>query len=497
MLKILKSLDPEESITHRQVMLGLPWVVRNGLAAQVMETLAIGPFLVAYALAFNASNLVIGLLAAIPFLTQFLQLPAVGLVEGIRKRKLLSVVFASLSRPMLLVMALAAFMHEPQWALALLLIGLTGRYSLGAFVGCAWNSWMHDLVPGELLGRFFSRRLMLMTILGVVLSLSGALFIDMWDKWWPGQHLLAYPVLLVVAFMGGAYSVNCMRFIPEPMMQPSEELNLRERLVRPFRDENFRRLILFLGSWNLAVNLAAPFFTVYLFKRLGFSLTGVILLTMLSQAANIVMIQRWGAIADRFSNKSVLRVCAPLFILCIFAWTFTTFPEKHVLTIPLLMLIHVLTGIATAGVTLSSSNITLKLAPKGEAASYLAVTSLINSLSAGIAPVIGGLTVDFFLNQELSLVLQWSGGATDIAIQTLNLRHWDFFFLFATLIGVYSIHRLAFVEEKGEVEERIIIDELLISTRQSVKNLSSIAGLRALADFPLVMLRRRRRKRRN
>ncbi|NQU62095.1 MAG: MFS transporter [Rhodospirillales bacterium] len=477
-------------------MLGLPWVIRNGLASQVMETLTIGPFLVAYALAFDASNFVIGLLAAIPFLTQFLQLPAVGLVERVRKRRLLSVVFAASSRPMMLVMALAAFMPEPSWALALLMAGLAGRYGLGAFVGCGWNSWMRDLIPEERLGRFFARRLMLMSVLGVALSLSGALFIDTWSNWWPDRRLAAYPVLLVVAFLGGLYSVHCMRFIPEPVMQPSRQLHLRERLAQPFRDANFRRLILFLGSWNFAVNLAAPFFTVYLFRRLGFSLTGVIFLAILSQAANVLMIQRWGAIADRFSNKSVLRVCAPLFILCIFAWTFTTFPEKHALTVPLLVVIHILTGIATAGVTLSTSNISLKLAPKGDAASYLAVTSLINSLAAGIAPIVGGLTVDFFIGQELSLVLQWSGGVADLAIETLNLRHWDFFFLFATLIGVYSIHRLAFVEEEGEVEERIIIDEILISTRQSVKNLSSIAGLRALADFPLAMLRRRRRKRR-
>ncbi len=496
MAQILKSLEPDENVTQRQVTLGLSWLIRNGLASQVMETLSIGPFLIAYALAFDASNLVIGLLAAIPFLTQFLQLPAVGLVERVRKRRLLSVVFASLSRPMLLVMALAAFMPEPSWALALLMVGLTGRYGLGAFVGCGWNAWMRDLIPERQLGRFFARRLMLMSILGVALSLSGALFIDIWSKWWPEQRLTAYPVLLAVAFLGGVYSVYCMRFIPEPAMPPSQPLQLRERLAQPFRDANFRRMIMFLGSWNFAVNLASPFFTVYLFKRLGFSLTEVTLLAILSQAANILMIQRWGVIADRFSNKSVLRVCAPLFILCIFAWTFTTFPEKHALTAPLLILIHILTGVATAGVTLSTSNISLKLAPKGEAASYLAVTSLINSLAAGIAPVIGGLTVDFFLDQELSLVLQWSGGAADIAIQTLNLRHWDFFFLFATLIGVYSIHRLAFVEEEGEVEERIVIDEMLISTRQSIKNLSSVAGLRALADFPLAMLRRRRRKRR-
>ena len=35
-------------------------------------------------------------------------------------------------------------------------------------------------------------------------------------------------------------------------------------LTTPLRDSNFRHLVLFLSSWNFAVNLAAPFFTVYM-----------------------------------------------------------------------------------------------------------------------------------------------------------------------------------------------------------------------------------------
>lgn len=474
----------------------MPWVIRAGLASQVMETLTIGPFLVAYALSFDAGNIVIGFLAAIPFLTQFIQLPAVILIEKVRKRRLISFVFASLSRPMVLVMALAAFMPEPFWALTFLIVGLIFRYGLGAVVACGWNSWMRDIIPEKRMGRFFARRQKLMTILGVVISLLGALFIDNWDEWWPGERLIAYPILLVIAFFWGMCSVYCVRKIPEPPMSEAVILNLYERLTLPFRDHNFRRLIMFLAPWNFTVNLAAPFFTVYLFKRLDLSLTTVTMLMIISQIANVLTIRRWGMIADLFSNKSVLRVCAPLFIFCIFAWTFTAFPEKHVLTIPLLVVIHILTGVATAGVTLSTSTISLKLAPAGEAASYMAVTSLINSLAAGIAPIIGGLTIDFLNNQTLSLLLQWSGGPAGFVIETLNLRRWDFFFMFATVIGIYSIRRLAFVEEAGEVEERIVIDELLISMRQSVKNLSSIAGLRTLAEFPMTMLRRRRRRKR-
>ena len=213
-------------------------------------------------------------------------------------------------------------------------------------------------------------------------------------------------------------------------------------------------------------------------------LSFIIALTVLSQIMNIAFLQTWGGFADRFSHKSVLAVSGPLFIVSILGWTFTTVPEKYVLTIPLLVLIHVVMGISTAGITLASTTIGLKLAPEGEATSYLAANSLVNSLAAGIAPVLGGLCADFFAERELSLTLDWISPGREVAIQTLNLQQWDFFFFLAFLIGLYSIHRLSSVKEEGEVKEKVLLNELMWEVKRSMNNLSTIGGLRRMIQFP-------------
>lgn len=48
-------------------------------------------------------------------------------------------------------------------------------------------------------------------------------------------------------------------------------------------------------------------------------------------------------------------------MLCIRAWTFTTLPEKYILTVPLLIVIHIVMGISMAGIALASGTIGLKL----------------------------------------------------------------------------------------------------------------------------------------
>lgn len=114
-------------------------------------------------------------------------------------------------------------------------------------------------------------------------------------------------------------------------------------------------------------------------------------------------------------------------------------------------------GISTAGVTLASGKIGLKLAPKGRGTAYLAANSLVNSLMAGTAPILGGKFADFFAGRELDWTLRYATPAGEWAIPTLSFRQWDFFFFLAFLIGLYSIHRLAMVKEVGEVEEKIFL----------------------------------------
>ncbi len=236
--------------------------------------------------------------------------------------------------------------------------------------------------------------------------------------------------------------------------------------------------------WSFAVNLAAPFVTVYLLKWLSLDITVVILLSIVSQVCSIVSLPFWGSIADRFSNKSVLKVAGPLFLICFIALTFTNLPDPHALTMPLLVIIHIVMGVSMAGVTLAAGNIGLKLAPKGSATSYLAGISIFTALTAGIAPIIGGFFVDHLADCELAWNLVWKSPGVQFTIPTLYLVHWDYFFVFAFLIGLYSLHRLSYVKEQGEVDEPIFIPSL-IAYGKDMRNFSTAGGIRNLLRFPV------------
>ena len=77
----------KDTLTQDEIQSGLKTAIKDGMASTSMATLTGGAFMVAFALKLGASNLLIGLLAAIPPLVQLIQIPSIYLVENLRNRR--------------------------------------------------------------------------------------------------------------------------------------------------------------------------------------------------------------------------------------------------------------------------------------------------------------------------------------------------------------------------------------------------------------------------
>jgi MFS family permease len=212
------------------------------------------------------------------------------------------------------------------------------------------------------------------------------------------------------------------------------------------------------------------------------------ILSVVSQIANILALRSWGTLSDRFANKSVLAVCAPIYILSIVAMIGASQIGDRDLVKIWLIVLHLFMGASVAGVTLTSTNIALKLSPRGTATAYVAASATVTAVAAGLAPILGGLLADFFANRRLELLLRWSN-PSDVFSLPLVLTSWDFYFLLAGLLGIYAIHRLSLVSEQGEIEPRELVGEMFSETRRNIRNISTVAGLRAATAVPASLLR--------
>ena len=131
----------------------------------------------------------------------------------------------------------------------------------------------------------------------------------------------------------------------------------------------------------------------------------------------------------------MLSLSASLYLLVILGWIFTTLPERHSLTLPLLMTLHVFTEIASAGVTLAVGTIALKLAPEDKATPFLGVAGIATNIGAGLGPMVGGLAVDYFSSRSFAIQFSWSLPPEVFNLPVLSLSSFDFLFAIAEYAG--------------------------------------------------------------
>ena len=119
------SFRPVHNFTESQTERGLKLIVFDGLAAEAMTTLTGGTFLVAIAIYLGATDFQIGMLAALPTLTNVFQLFSIWLVQRYNNRKVLVVLANGLARLPLVAIGLLPFLFSKGTSLAVLIFLLS------------------------------------------------------------------------------------------------------------------------------------------------------------------------------------------------------------------------------------------------------------------------------------------------------------------------------------------------------------------------------------
>lgn len=488
-------LRPTPEMSEQDTRTGLRNMTWQAVAAAGADGLASGGFLAAFALILGASNFHIGIMTAIPFIVQPLQILAVVTIERIRMRKIVAVAAYFITYATWIPVALIPFVIDVPntGAVTLLLLFIAVRGAATAFVTPSWNGWLRDIVPVDVMGDFFAKRLRVATIAAAVTAMLAALYIDWWKGFAGGSDEIfgySYAILFGSIILGFG-AVQFMARMPEPQMPVPDgpSRSILRTIGAPFRDKEFRGLINFMFMWNFVAQLAVPFFAVYMLVRLEMALSLVVALGVLSQVANVLFLRVWGTYVDRFGSKVVLSLCSSLYFLVILAWTFATLPDRHAFTVPLLIILHIFIGIASAGINIASTTIRLKMSPPAESTAYLTGVSLASSIGAGISPLIGGAFVDYFNVRHLQIAVEWVSPTSKLEFPALFLTGYDFLFAIAFVLGLFTLTLLGKIKEEGEVDEGVVMDELMTQTRTNLRSLNSVPGLSVLSHFPVSTLR--------
>jgi MFS family permease len=362
--------------------------VYDGVFANIYATLTGGAFLTGFALYLGMGEVLIGILAAIPYLATLLQLPASYHVLRTGRRKAVCVRAAGAARYTWAAILLVGLLPLPgplRTAAVLALFALS--HGLGSVSYVTWLSWTTEFVPEEARGRFFGTRNMLCGAAGMAAALVFGNILGWTGRPGTWGQALGFTAVFAVAVGAGEVSLRFLRRIPEPPAAgPPAPTSAARAFLVPFHDEAFRPYLLFACCWGFAVQFASPFFNVYLLRDLGYGFGFVATLGVLSSGADLVGMRLWGALSDRVKNRPILwvggwvAVFLPLGYLAL---------GPHSVVLPVLL--HVTGGGIWSGLNLCSGNLMLRLSQPRQRPLYLAAYSVTAGLGAALGPVLGGL----------------------------------------------------------------------------------------------------------
>lgn len=296
--------------------------VAEGAAAEVVGACAGGAVLTGWALHLGASPAVIGLLGALPLAAQVVQAPAAWLTQRVGPKPV-GVVAIGASRLVWAPLIALPFLQLPAaTGLAWLVWIVAAAAVLGVVGNNAWTTWMGELVPGRVRGRFFSRRMVSLSISGTLASLGAGLALDaLGPRGWHGETLAA---LAAVACAAGVVSIWLLLGQPDPGRRAHRASPGWRSIVGSLRDRKTRPFLAYLLWWNAAVGLSASYFSFHMLSNLkmGFALTaahGIVV-----AAVRILSAPMWGRLVDRFGGRPVLVLCSFGIAVVPAIWLFAT-----------------------------------------------------------------------------------------------------------------------------------------------------------------------------
>ena len=299
-----------------------------------------------YALALQATTRQIGVLSAFLSLpTSLIQLKTADVTEKLKSRKKIITTVAFLQVLAGIPIILVPYLFK-QHQVTFYIIFVTIFAALGAFSSPALSSLLADQIPPKTRGKYYAWRNWVLSIVSVASTFVAGSILSIFKN----NVLRGFLILFTLAIACRFISWFFLTRMYEPAFKVKHDayFSLFD-FIRGARESNFGRFVIYASAFIFCINIASPFFSVFMLRDLKFSyLTYTVLIASVT-VSSIYAFSRWGKHSDRAGNIKVVRL-ASFFIAGLPLWWVIN------RQVPFLVLAQVVSGFAWAGYNLCATN---------------------------------------------------------------------------------------------------------------------------------------------
>lgn len=363
----------------------LTWFWFDGFFASASDNIAL-TYLTVYILALGATQAQIGVMSSISSLfAALLLMPGAMMVERSGHRRKIVLLASTWGRTALLMLALVPFFGNAPGLVILAMALSISRDSMTYLSYPAWMSLTGDIVPIEGRGRYFASRNFIMSLSGMAITLLAGLLIT------HVHQQGGYQIAFALAFALGCMSIFSFGHLPDKPASaaraPSNEgISLRGLLRTLVAEREFRIFVAITALWNFSLNVAGPFFNVYLVKNLHATGTMIALTAIATSLTTMLSQRKLGELNDRWGSRRLTIIAGLLIPIVPVFWVFTNAAWN-------VILINLVSGLFWGAYNLGSFNYLLGITPDNLRARYSAIFQIVVTLSLASGAALGSLII--------------------------------------------------------------------------------------------------------
>ncbi|MBU0640177.1 MAG: MFS transporter [Planctomycetes bacterium] len=352
-------------------------------------------YLPAFVLAVGLTEVTAGLIATVPLLVgAVVQLVSPHAVRRIGSHRRWVLACATIQSLSLLPLVIAAGLGHISTTAVLMVAAL--YWSAGMAAGPAWNTWIGRLVPRPVRPRFFATRT-LITQLAVLTGLlvGGAVLQTTAAR---GLPLRGFACLFAAA---GVFRLISTGFLAT---QREADLNARDDRAVSLREFARRlgngeaRLLKYMFLVQLVTQIAGPYFTPYMLRKVEFSYAAYVSLLATAFAAKILAMPALGRLARRYGPACLLCIGGIGIVPLAALWLVST-------SLPFLGAVQVCAGVAWGAYELGTFLMLMDTIRDDERTSVLTAFNLINAVALVGGSLLGGLVLKLLAGQQTAYML--------------------------------------------------------------------------------------------
>lgn len=337
-------------------------------------------YLTPYALALKANVKEIGLLSSLPnFAASIVHLKSADLAERLSSRKRIILISVFLQALTILPIILIPYFIRNNHSIFLILFVMLFA-GFGAVSASPWASLMSDYIPPNKRGEYFGWRNRILLLVAVGCSLLAGLILQIYKS----DVLFGFWIILTLACLARFVSWYFLTIMYEPKFKHSHSNYFSFwDFLKKARESNFAKFVFFVSGLNFSVNIAAPFFAVFMLRDLRFSYLTYTFVVIPVTLTTLLLIRKWGRLADKIGNIRILKFTS-LFIASLpFLWIICHHPLY-------LIFIQLLAGFAWSGFNLCAINFIFDSASSPKRTRCFSYFNAVNGFCISLGALLGG-----------------------------------------------------------------------------------------------------------